>query len=169
MARRLRKLVLTCHVVSSVGWLGALLAYLALDVTAVLSDDRQLVRGAYLAMELIALYVIVPLALASLLVGLINSLATPWGLIRHYWVLVKLLLTILAITALLVEIRTIRYLAAMAAAESDPRALPGTLLHSVGGLVVLLLITALSVYKPRGVTPYGWRRQQIHRARIVRR
>ena len=28
------------------------------------------------------------------------------------------------------------------------------------GLVVLIVLTALSVYKPRGMTRYGWRKQQ---------
>jgi len=163
MPPRLRKVVLTAHVVSSVGWLGAVLAYLALDVTAVTSRDVQLVRAAYLAMELTVGYVIVPLALASVLIGIVNALGTPWGLLRHYWVLVKLLLTLFATTVLLLETQTISHLARAAGAGADPRELPGTLGHSIGGLVVLLITTILSVYKPRGMTRYGWRKQQEQR------
>jgi hypothetical protein len=55
-----------------------------------------MVRAAYPAMELIARFVIVPLAFGSLLTGLIPSFGTPSGLSRHYWVLVKFLLTIFA-------------------------------------------------------------------------
>ncbi|MFI7577863.1 DUF2269 domain-containing protein [Micromonospora sp. NPDC049497] len=159
MPPRLRKVVLTSHVVTSVGWPGAVLAYLALDITAVTSENVQTVRGAYLAMDVIVRYAIVPLALASLLVGTVNALGTPWGLFRHYWVLVKLLLTVFAAAVLLMEVQTVSHLSQAAASSADPRTLPGTLLHSVGGLVVLLLTVVLSVFKPPGVTRYRWRKQ----------
>ena len=157
---RLRKAVLTAHVVTSVGWLGAVLAYLALDVTAAVSHDIDRVRAAYVAMELTVVQAIVPLALASLVIGIINALGPSWGLFRHYWVVVKLLLTLVATGVLLLETHTIRSLAAAAASGADPRELPGTLPHSGGGVVVLLLVTVLSIYKPRGLTRYGWRRQR---------
>ena len=158
-----RKFVLTAHVTTSVGWLGAVAAYLVLDITAVTSQDVQAVRSAYLAMAATAWYAIVPLALASVLIGVTNALATPWGLFRHYWVLAKLLLTVVATTVLLIETQTIGAMARAAMLSADPRELPGSLVHSVGGLVVLLIVTALSIYKPRGVTRYGWRKQQEQR------
>jgi hypothetical protein len=158
-----RKFVLTAHVTTSVGWLGAVAAYLVLDITAVTSQDVQAVRSAYLAMAATAWYAIVPLALASVFIGVTNALATPWGLFRHYWVLVKLLLTVVATTVLLIETQTISAMARAALLSVDPRELPGSLVHSVGGLVVLLIVTALSIYKPRGVTRYGWRKQQEQR------
>lgn len=163
MAPRLRKLVLTTHITTSVGWLGAVAAYLALDITAASSRNLQLAQAAYQGMELIVWYVIVPLALASVLVGIINALGTSWGLFRHYWVLAKLVLTLFATTILLVQTETVSHLAQEAASGADPRELPGTLLHSIGGLVVLLIVAILSVYKPRGMTHYGWRKQQAQR------
>ena len=168
MPPRLRKAVLTAHVVTSVGWLGAVLAYIALDVAAVAGTDAAKVRAAYLAMEVTALNAIIPLAIASVLIGVVNALGTSWGLLRHYWVLVKFLLTVVATIVLLIESRTIRSLARAAEASSDPTTLPGTLPHSLGGLVVLLLVMLLSIYKPRGVTRYGWRKQQERRGREQR-
>jgi len=168
MPPRLRKAVLTTHVVTSVGWLGAVLAYLALDVTAVISSDVDRVRSAFVAMELTVLYAIVPLALATMVIGLVNAVGTSWGLFRHYWVLVKLLLTTVATIVLLLETKTIRSLAEAAGSGADPLGLPGTLPHSIGGLVVLLLVTVLSIYKPKGLTRYGWRKQQ-HQRRTDRR
>jgi hypothetical protein len=159
LAPRARRFVLTTHVVSSVGWLGALVAYVALDLTAVLGTEPRMVQAAYLGMELLVRSVIVPLALLSVVVGVVNALATPWGLFRHYWVLVKLVLTVLATAVLLLEAPTVAALARSAVGTGDPRALPGSLPHSVGGLVVLLVTTTLSVYKPRGLTRYGWRKQ----------
>ena len=102
MARRLRKFALAAHLAFAVGWIGAVAGYIALDVAAATSQDAQMLRAGYLAMELTAWYVIVPLALASLLTGLVMSLGTKWGLFRHYWVLISLLLTIIATVVLLV-------------------------------------------------------------------
>jgi hypothetical protein len=160
LSPRLRKLVLTVHLTTSLGWIGAVAAYLALDVTATAGQDVQLVRAAYLAMDLTVRLVIVPLALASLLTGIVQSLGTQWGLFRHYWVLVSLVLTIFATVVLLIETQTVSYLARAAASSADPREQPGTLFHSINGTVVLLVITVLNVYKPRGLTRYGWRKQQ---------
>lgn len=160
LAPRVRKLLLTAHICTSVGWLGAVAAYVALDVAAATSQDVQTVRAAYLAMDVTVRYVIVPSAIASVLIGIVNALGTPWGLFRHYWVLAKLLLTLAATTVLLLEAPTISYFADVAASAADPRALSGSLPHSIGGLVVLLTIAVLSVFKPRGVTRYGWRRQR---------
>jgi hypothetical protein len=92
----LRKLALAAHLTCSVGWIGAVVAYLALGISAATSQDTQTVRAAWSAMELTGWFVIVPLAVAALLTGLVMSLITPWGLFRHYWVLIALVLTVFA-------------------------------------------------------------------------
>jgi hypothetical protein len=165
MTPSLRKLVLTAHVTFSVGWLGAVAVFLVLAIAGLTSQDTQIVRSAYLAMELSARLVIVPLAFASLLSGLIQSLGTPWGLLRHYWVLVKLLLTTFATIVLLEKVPLIDSAARRAAeaklADAGLRAAGMPLaIHAAGGLLVLLVITTLSVYKPWGLTLYGQRRQE---------
>ena len=165
MTPGLRKFVLTVHLTSSVGWVGAAVAYLALGVAAATSQDAQMVRAAWIAMELTGWFVIVPLALAALLTGLVMSLGTPWGLFRHYWVLITLVLTIFATVVLLLHMPTVSSLADVAreADGADLAGLGGDLIHAGGGLLVLLAITALNVYKPRGMTPYGWRKQHEQR------
>ncbi|KNH22955.1 membrane protein [Priestia megaterium] len=159
----LRKFALTTHVTSSVGWLGTVIAYVALAIAAQISQDTQMVRAAWIAMELIGWYVIVPLALVSLLTGLIISLGTSWGLFRHYWVLFKLLLTVLSTIVLLLHMPLVSSLAGVAKTDSDLGELPSELFHPGIGLLVLLVIVVLSVYKPRGMTRYGWRKQQEQR------
>jgi hypothetical protein len=159
----LRKLIFTVHITSSVGWLGAVAGFLALAIAALNSKDAQMVRAAYLAMALIARFVIVPLAFASLLSGIIQALGTPWGLFRHYWILVKLLLTLFATVVLLLKTPLIGYAARQAAAaalsSANLRAAGRELLvHSAGGLLVLVVVTTLSVYKPWGLTRYGRRK-----------
>jgi hypothetical protein len=156
-----RKAVLVAHISTSVGWLGAVAAYIALDAAAITSQRADTIRAAWIARDLIVWYVIVPLALTSVLIGVINALGTPWGLLRHHWVLMKLLLTLVATSILLQEASSVSAMARVSASSADPR--PGSLMHSVGGLVVLLLIVVLSVVKPRGLTRYGWRKQQHQR------
>src|ERR671915_105942 len=114
MTPRLRKFVLTAHITFSVGWLGAVVAYLALAIAALTSRDIQMVRAAYLSMELIGWFIIVPFSLAALLTGLVQSLGTQWGLFRHYWILVKFLLTVTATIVLLLHMPTIGRVARMA-------------------------------------------------------
>jgi hypothetical protein len=165
---RLRKLVLTTHITASVGWMGADAGFLALAVAGLTSPEAQLVRAAYLAMGLMAWFVIIPLSLASLLTGLLLSLGTKWGLFRHYWVLVKFLIASLATTVLLIHTRPISLLAGAAAettlASADLREPRLQLVVAAGaGLLVLLVNTTLAVFKPRGLTPYGWRKQQEQR------
>jgi hypothetical protein len=167
MSPGLRKFWLAVHLTLSVGWVGAVAAYLALDVTVATGHDAQTVRAAYVGMGSIARYVIVPLAFASLLTGLVMSLGTRWGLFRHYWVLISLVLTVIATAVLLVEVGVISSFADMAADPATSterlRAMPSTLVHSVGGTVVLLVILVLNTYKPQGMTRYGWRKQQEER------
>jgi len=161
MAPGLRKFVLAAHLTFSIGWIGAVVAYLALGVSSVTSQDALTVRGAWASMELTGWYVIVPLALAALLTGLVISMGTKWGLFRHYWVLISLALTILATVVLLLHMPTVSLMAdaAREADGADLGGLGGDLLHPGVGLLVLLVITALNVYKPRGMTRYGWRKQ----------
>ena len=158
---RVRRLLLLCHVVSSVGWFGAAAAFAGLVFAALRTADAQVARAAVLSMEPIMWLAIVPLALASLLTGLIQSLATHWGLVRHYWVVYKLGLTLLATAILLVNTRTIAGLVAAArtAEGGDFDGLKRQLVHASLGMLVLLLTTVLGVYKPKGVTRHGWRKQ----------
>ena len=165
MTARMRKIALAAHIATSVGWAGAVSAFLALAVSGLVSPSAPTVRAAYVGMELTTWYVIVPLAVASFFTGVISSLGTTWGLFRHYWVLLKLLITVLATAVLILHLEPIGRLAA----TSRDTGMPGPDLHQARMLMIyasgaavlaLLIMTALSIYKPRGMTPYGWRRQE---------
>ncbi|HET7768449.1 MAG TPA: DUF2269 domain-containing protein [Chloroflexota bacterium] len=175
-----RKLTLTVHLTASVGWIGAVVAYLALGVSAVTAPDDETLRAAWIAMEVTGWYAIVPLAIGSLVTGVVISLGTPWGLFRHYWVIISLGLTSLCLVVLLAHMPGVSATAAAlrsgGAAPAAPRAesaeqgrhggaRAGDLFHPSAGLVILLAVAALNVYKPRGLTPYGWRKQQAELAR----
>jgi len=158
---RLRKLALTAHVTSSVGWLGAVAVFLALGIAGLTSQDAQMVRAAYLTMDWAGWFVLVPLAVASLLTGLVQSLGTQWGLFRHYWVLAKLLINLFATIVLLLYMQTLGSLGGLAAdttlSTDDLGVLrsPSPVLHAGAALLLLLVATGLAVYKPRGLTRFG--------------
>jgi hypothetical protein len=169
MPPRLRTAALTVHVTASVGWLGAAAAFLALGVVGLTSRDAPTVRGAYLVMEPAAWLVLVPLAVASLLTGLVQALGSTWGLFRHYWVLFKLLINVFATVVLLMYMQTFQSMAKVAADPSADLGLVRTASPAAhAGLALLLLVaaTVLAVYKPRGMTRYG---QRTHRQRRAQR
>lgn len=166
MPPRLRKLVLSVHLTVSVGWIGSVLAYLALGVAAVRSRDITTVRAAWTAMEVVGWYVIVPVAVLSLLTGVGMALGTKWGLLRHYWVAVSFVLTLISTVVLILHMPDVTAMAQMAQTSEGTalESLGGDLGHPGIGLVVLLVVQVLNLYKPAGLTRYGWRKQQQGRS-----
>ncbi|GAA4697267.1 hypothetical protein GCM10023215_39310 [Pseudonocardia yuanmonensis] len=151
---------MTVHLVCSLGWVGAVAAFLALAGGAAVSEGG--LRSAMLVAAMVVTQtVILPLALASLVSGVVSSLVGPWGLWRHYWVVTKLVLTVVATGVLLLQVRPITALGtAHAHALSSPAGqtlaagghagLASLLLHGGGGVLVLIGITILGIWKPRG-------------------
>jgi hypothetical protein len=161
MTPALRKFTFTTHITSSVGWVGAVLAFLALAVIGFVSDEEVKVRGAYLLMAPAAWFVLVPLAHASLLSGIVLSLGTTWGLFRYYWVVLKLGITVFATVILLIYMGTFRQMAGVAADPVVDLAVvrnASPIVHAILALVLLLAAAVLGVYKPFGLTDYGKRK-----------
>lgn len=169
-APALRRFTFTTHVTSSVGWIGAVLVFLALAGIGFTSQDERTVRGAYLVMAPAAWFVLVPLAHASLLSGILLSLGTTWGLFQHYWVVLKLGITVFATVILLIYMETFRQMAGVAA---DPVVDPAVvrnaspILHAILALILLIAATVLGVYKPFGMTDYGRRKYREQRQAVA--
>jgi hypothetical protein len=166
MSVGVRKLAVTAHVASSLGWLGAVGSFLVLAIAGLTSERADTIRAAYVAMDLVGLYLIV-----ALLTGLALALGTRWGLVRHYWVLVKLTVTAFAVAALLLHQFTAVSEAARRASGTAAGVHPalggmGTQLVADAGaaVLVLLVINALGVYKPWGRTVYGRQKLEEERA-----
>ena len=162
---RVRRVALTAHVSASVGWLGAVFGALVLAIAARFTADDSATRSMFVALDVLARFGLVPLAAAALLTGVLMSLGTSWGLVRHYWVVVKLGLTLAATLVLLAYTGTLSALSETASAppSSPDAALLRTnsvIIHSVGALVVLFVANVLAVFKPRGLTRYGWRKSR---------
>ena len=154
MTPRLRQFLLICHIAVSVGWLGAVAAFFALAILGITDASIERVQAAYISMESIGWLVIVPLSMASLVTGLIQSLGTPWGLFQHYWVVTKLGITVGASLLLLLHMRVVSTVAAAAvggrrAADHHLREARMQLIADAGGAVIVLLVAVmLSIYKP---------------------
>lgn len=164
MSRGSRNLLLTIHVTSSVGFVGAVAAFLTLAIAGAYQQDQEVVRGAYIAMGVITSFVILPLCFGALLTGIIQSLTTPWGLVRHYWVVVKLMLTGFSAAVLLLHTQPIAMMVAVAQAGTlGPEDYHGQrvqlIVASAGAVLIGLGATILSIYKPAGLTRYGWRKK----------
>lgn len=163
----LRRLALVAHITASVGWLGTVVAFLVLASIGLTTDDAALAQGSYLAADAITRLAIVPLCIAALITGVIQSLGTAWGLFRNYWVIAKLALTLIGTGLLFLHTSVISEVAD----ASRSSALPATfrslriqmVADGVAAVVLLVVTTGLSVYKPRGLTPYGWRKQRAER------
>jgi hypothetical protein len=160
MTPRLSKALLTSHITFSLGWLGAVAVFLALAITGLTSDDILLARASLIAMEISAWFVIVPFCLTSLFTGVIQASMSRWGLFKHYWVVVKLFLTVTSTALLLLHMKPISYLAGVATAPSFSNSqnsvqLIDLIVKAGAAILVLLFITAISVYKPWGKVQFA--------------
>jgi len=154
------KLTLIVHVAVSVGWFGAVVGFAVLAVLGLRGGSDPDGRALYVAMEALGWYAIVPLSAATLATGIVQSVATPWGLVRHYWVLAKLLITVGASLLLLLHMRLMSTVADAAISGSvEFEHLRDSRLQLLGdaaaGAFVLLVAIVLSVLKPDGRTPFG--------------
>jgi hypothetical protein len=166
MSPRARKVALTGHIISSVGWMGAVGCFLALAIVGIATGNAAYMRAAYLSMKVTGWWVVMPLSLLSSLTGVVQALGTPWGMFKHYWVSIKFWLSVIAASVLLLHLDPTNRLAALAVqapeALESSREIRYQLLADAGAaLLVLALITVLAVFKPRGLTRYG------HRHRIA--
>lgn len=153
---RPRRLVRATHVVVAGGWLGLVVTMLVLGIAALPTDATTPPATLYTVMELIGGTVIPPLAVATLLTGLALSLLTPWGLVRHWWVVVK---TMLGLTVIVTAISlTETWLQQAVTATTSGTAGVRLVATSAAHLAMLTFATIISVDKPWGRTPRGRRR-----------
>ncbi|MDZ5445818.1 hypothetical protein U2F26_24320 [Micromonospora sp. 4G57] len=152
-----RKALLTLHLVTALGWLGADLVLLTLGVAGLRGADSAVV---YPTAGLVVTYLFAPLSVVVWLVGVASSLLTPWGLLRWRWVLVKFVLTTVMLgLVLLLLTPTVRGLAELGPAVTSRDRLDLVIPPAVS-TSVLLVATVLSTYKPWGRrgAPAGRRR-----------
>lgn len=148
---RAREVALILHVLTSVGWFGIAVAVVVCAIAARATADQAFAHALYRVMAA-SPWLSVPAGLTAAATGTLVALGSRYGLIRHWWVVVKVLLTVVVITA---DALLVSVLAREAAATDH--AAPPLYGSTVGHVVALVIATALSVIKPRGLTPWGRR------------
>lgn len=147
LATRPRAIVRAVHVLVSIGWFGLVVVMLVLSAAAMTTDGGTSPRFPYRLMDQIASPMIPIVAVATLVTGVALSVATPWGLLRHWWIVVKLVITLAVIVT--GAALTGHWIQQAGAAPTTPAR---WLL--VGGAIVHLLMLAsamiISVDKPWG-------------------
>ncbi len=152
LKRHTRRGLLVAHVSVSVSWLGLTVGLLALGITAFSTGDPETARAATRAMKIFGDWLVIPIALATLVSGLILSLGTPWGLARHRWVWTKFWLTLVTTGLTVFSLRPgINEAAERGAADISMVAAPSV------ATAAYLFMTAISVLKPWGPTRRGRR------------
>jgi ferredoxin-NADP reductase len=162
LGRMPRKVWLTLHVGIGVGWLGISMGMLFLAIIGATADSHELQHGAYLLLSRFEILLAIPSALLTIITGVVVSLGTPWGLLKHKWVLVKLVIALAVPFLAFFEGPWIEELEARSASGPTESGATGVLLIGAMGLFVALLWTAtiLSVFKPGGRTRWGRRKDE---------
>lgn len=166
MSPSLYRLMLIVHVVSSVAWMGAEAVLLTLAIIGINTGSPETLRAVYVTMGLFGPWFYIPLAFVALASGVVLSLGTKWGLVSHYWVVVKLIINIALAgggTAFVMGmVRDAANHASNAPAGGLTAAMIGGQRFSlVGaftvGMGLLTIATILSYYKPWGRLPWARR------------
>ncbi|MGW8725650.1 DUF2269 domain-containing protein [Streptomyces sp. NPDC055808] len=161
LRRPARRGWLVAHVAVSVSWLGLSLSLLALGITAYTTDSPSMTEASYRAMKVFGDWLVLPIAVLTLVTGVVLSLGTRWGLARHRWVWIKFWLTLvtLCLSAFLLrpEIN-----GAVAAGVPDTSLVAAPVVSSSA----YFFMTAISVLKPWGLTGRG-RKHRAESRKVV--
>lgn len=155
LSTRARKFVLLVHIAAAGAWLGLDLVLGILVVTALTSPDPT---GAAAAAASIAMFATLPLVvvgLVTLLTGVLLGFATKYGLMRYWWVLVKLVinvvLVVLVVIVLSPGVTALGEASRAALEEGVAPSVTGTLLFPpIVSSTALIVAMTLAVFKPWG-------------------
>ena len=145
------KVALTADVLGSVGWFGVAVVVAFCGITATVTTDPALPVALYRAMHA-SLWLSIPMGVVAVGTGVVLSLGTAWGLVRHWWVVAKIGIAAAVIVTDALVISSATANAVSTGTASSPLR-DGTVAHCV----VLAVATGLSVFKPKGRTPRGRR------------
>jgi uncharacterized membrane protein len=155
LGRRGRQTLLVLHYVTALGWLGGGASQLTLNLVALSTGDPALRHAAYEIAHVFDISLLTVLSLGSAVTGILLAVRGPWGLVRHWWVAVKLAVTV-ALIVLVPAVVGGWIRAAVRETEAGPGG-PGyptvggeLLSSSVVIVTVLVLVTVISVVKPWG-------------------
>jgi Predicted integral membrane protein (DUF2269) len=168
-----RKLTLTIHIISAIGWIGVDFVLFVFAFTGLTSDDPSTIATCYLAIEMFAVVLLVPLGVLSLATGLLLGWGSKYGILRYHWVLWKLVLNLVLTTLVVILLRPgVSEAADLVAASPNmisdelDQARANLIFPPTVSITALTIATVLAVYKPWGRTRYGQRRLEMERRRV---
>ena len=155
LGRKARRAVLTVHILAAGAWIGIDVVLGVLVFTAMLTASADTEALCYRVVELFAVWPLLTAGLVTLVSGVVLGLGTNYGLVRYWWVAVKLALNIVLVGLVVFALRPGL---AEAAAYGEQLAAGGSPTADVGNLVfppvvsgiALTTATILSVFKPWG-------------------
>lgn len=154
LPRRSRRGLVVVHIGVSVSWLGVSVGLLTLGVTARFSGDPTTAGAAYRAMAVLVNTLIIPVSLIALMSGVALSIGRPWGLTRHYWIVVKLVLTVITTALSIFSLRPLvdEAVAALAAGAPYPNTETMNSLTAAPTVstTIYVFMVVVSVLKPWG-------------------
>ena len=155
LSRGWRRTTLILHVIAGGTWIGIDVMVAVLVWTGWFGTDAEIRGLAYRALAAFVVWPMLTAGLVCLLTGLVLGLGTKWGLLRYWWVAVKLVLNLVLCTLILVALEP-----GMAAVAGYGRDLTGgaeappeisTLFFPPAvSLTALTFATVLGVVKPWG-------------------
>ena len=152
---RTRKTILIVHILSVGSWVGVDVIVAVLVLTGWLSGDSS-VRGlAYQALGTFVGWPMLVSALVSLVTGVLLGLGSRYGLVRYWWVAVKLALNLVLCTLILIALQPglgelAQYGRELAAGTATERDMTDPFFPPIVSLSALTFATILSVAKPWG-------------------
>ena len=155
LGRRWRRATLILHIIAGGAWIGIDVMVAVLVWTGRYGPDAE-VRGlAYRALAAFAVWPMLTAGLICLLSGLVLGLGTKWGLLRYWWVAVKLALNLVLCTLIIVALEpgmaaVAAYGRELGSGAQPPDEVSSLFFPPAVSLTALTVATVLSVVKPWG-------------------
>lgn len=158
----LRKTIVVFHSVLGIGWMGVDIALFVLLLHGRSAVDAAEAAGSYRAIAVVVPAVVPALSVGVLVTGILLGWGTAWGLLRYWWVFLKLVLsmvmTVMVYVGLVPAVQAIPTVSGLATGN-DVRARLGELTTQLFfppcvSFGLLAIATVLSVFKPRWLTPW---------------
>lgn len=155
LSRGWHKATLVAHIVSAGAWIGVDVMVAVLVLTGRFGHDLALRGLAYRALAAFVVWPMLASGLVCLATGVILGLATTWGLLRYWWVAVKLALNLMLCTLIVLVLQpgmdqVAGYGRDLLGGSADPAAVSQLFFPPAVSLTALTLATVLAVFKPWG-------------------
>ena len=150
-----RKAVLVVHIVSVGAWIGIDVVMAIFVFTALLTKNDPIKALCYQALDVFVVWPLVGAGLVCLASGVVLGLGSKYGLVRFWWVAIKLVLNIMLTSLALLVLRVgIPQIAEdgqrLAAGESVSTTAGDLVFPPIVSPLALLAAVLLSVFKPWG-------------------